>query len=370
MSLSIKDLGRLAGVHPSTVARVLNGDPRQRVSDDVRERILALAAEHGYRPNRLARSLRTKRSSVIGALIPDIANPFFALLFRGIEDALAERDFSVILANTDDDAVREDRGVAMLQGRQVDGLILATARRHDPVIARLMVERVPLVLVNRHTEPIPPNAVVPADYAGSMSAVAHLAGLGHRRIAHIAGSDEMSTGAARRSGYCDALDHHHIPLDPDLLVIGSYREPGGYAAMRQLLALSDPPTAVFAVNDLAAAGAIRATREAGLDVPRDISVVGFNDLSTVVSTVPSLTTLRLPVHAMGAAAAEQLLAQILNGTAPTEPVILPVTLVVRGSTAPAFARRSLPLLRRGATNELGTGRISESAGHGDPMTSK
>src|SRR2546421_5112243 len=140
MSLSIKDLGRLAGVHPSTVARVLNGDPRQRVSDDVRDKILALAAEHGYRPNRLARSLRTKRSSVIGALIPDIANPFFALMFRGIEDALAKRDFSVILANTDDDAAREDRGVTMLQGRQVDGLILATARRHDPAIERLTIE--------------------------------------------------------------------------------------------------------------------------------------------------------------------------------------------------------------------------------------
>jgi LacI family transcriptional regulator len=370
MSLSIKDLGRLAGVHPSTVARVLNGDPRQRVSDDVRERILALAAEHGYRPNRLARSLRTKRSSVIGALIPDIANPFFALLFRGIEDALAERDFSAILANTDDDAGREDRGVAMLQGRQVDGLILATARRHDPTIDLLSKEQVPFVLVNRHTEPMPPNAVVPADYDGSMTAVAHLIGLGHRRIAHIAGSDEMSTGATRRNGYCDALERHNIPFDPELLVEGSYREQGGYSAMGHLLTLPDPPTAVFAVNDLAAAGAIRAIREAGLDVPGDISVVGFNDLSTVVSTVPSLTTLHLPVHEMGAAAAERLLAQILDGTAPTKPVILPVTLIVRGSTAPAPTRNRVPVLRRGATQEIGTGRISERAGQGDPMSGK
>lgn len=340
MSLSIKDLGRLAGVHPSTVARVLNGDPRQRVSDDVREKILALAAEYGYRPNRLARSLRTKRSSVIGALIPDIANPFFALMFRGIEDALAQHDFSVILANTDDEPAREDRGVAMLQGRQVDGLILATARRHDPTVERLMQERVPIVLVNRHTEPITPNVVVPADYAGSMTAVAHLVGLGHRRIAHIAGSDEMSTGATRRNGYRDGLERHGIAFDPDLLVMGSYRERGGYDAMRRLLALVDPPTAVFAVNDLAAAGAIRAIREAGLDVPHDVSVVGFNDLSTVATTAPSLTTLQLPVHAMGVAAAERLLTQVLDGTPLTEPAILPVTLIVRGSTAPASARNS------------------------------
>lgn len=370
MSLSIKDLGRLAGVHPSTVARVLNGDPRQRVSDDVRERILALAAEHGYRPNRLASSLRTKRSSVVGALIPDIANPFFALMFRGIEDALAERDFSVILANTDDDAAREERSTAMLRGRQVDGLLLATARRHDQTVERLATEKVPFVLVNRHTDPITPNAVVPDDYTGSMTAMGHLVGLGHRRVAHIAGSDEMSTGATRRSGYRDALEQYHIPFDPDLLVVGSYREPGGYAAMRRLLALPDPPTAVFAVNDLAAAGAIRAIREAGLDVPHDVSVVGFNDLSTVASTMPSLTTLQLPVHAMGVAAAERLLAQILDGTAPAEPAILPVTLIVRDSTAPASVRSVVSLPRSKPAREAGVGRHTEPAALGDQTAGK
>ena len=267
MSVTLKQLGHLAGVHPSTVARVLNDDPRQRVSEDVRQRILALAAEHGYQPNHLARSLRTKRSHVIGTLIPDIANPFFALIFRGIEDALAEHDVSVILANTDDEPSREERGVAMLRGRQVDGLILATARRHDPVIERLMTERVPLVLVNRHTDPLTANSVVPADYTGSITAVAHLVGLGHQRIAHIAGSDEMSTGATRLRGYRDALASHGIAFDPDLVIQGSYREPGGYEAARALLTLAEPPTAIFAVNDLAAAGAIRAVREAGLDVP-------------------------------------------------------------------------------------------------------
>src|SRR5512146_1264849 len=117
MTVTLKELGQLAGVHPSTVARVLNDDPRQRVSDDVRQRILVLAHTHGYQPNHLARSLRTKRSFVIGTAIPDIANPFFAILFRGIEDGLAQRDYSVILANTDDDPTRERRSIAMLRGR-------------------------------------------------------------------------------------------------------------------------------------------------------------------------------------------------------------------------------------------------------------
>lgn len=336
MSLTLKELGRLAGVHASTVARVLNDDPRQRVSSEVRERILALAREHGYQPNRLARSLRTKRSAVVGTLIPDIANPFFALMFRGIEDALAERDYSVILANTDDEYAREERGIAMLRGRQVDGLILATARRHDPAIQQLLDERFPLVLVNRHTDPITPNVVVPADHTGAVTAVAHLVGLGHRRIAHIAGSEEMSTGHTRSQGYREALQQHSIPFDPDLLVAGSYRDAGGYDAMRRLLALPDPPTAVFAVNDLAAAGAMRAVREAGLEVPDDVSLVGFNDLATVTPTVPGLTTLHLPLHAMGMAAAERLLAQLLSGGGGfVEPATVPVTLVVRGSTGPA-----------------------------------
>src|SRR5579885_2053674 len=224
MAVTLKALARLAGVHPSTVARVLNGDPQQRVSDEVRGRIVALAEQHGYQPNHLARALRLKRSRVIGTIIPDIANPFFAVLFRGIEDALARQDFSVILANTDDQPAREQRSLDMLRGRQVDGLILATARRHDPAIAALVAEDVPFVMVNRHTDLLQAAAVVPDDYNGAVAAVEHLASLGHQRIAHIAGSDEISTGHKRRLGYMEALQRGGLPLDPALIVTGSYRE--------------------------------------------------------------------------------------------------------------------------------------------------
>lgn len=347
MSLTLKELGRLAGVHPSTVARVLNEDPHQRVTDEVRQRIVALARQHGYQPNRVARSLRTKRSNVIGTIIPDISNPFFAILFRGIEDALADRDYSAILANTDDEAAREARSVAVLRGRQVDGLILATALRDDPTIQELAELGFPFVLVNRHTDPIPANAVAPDDYAGAGAAVEHLIALGHRRIAHIAGADGISTGHWRRRGYQDALGRHGLPMDPALLIQGSYREAGGYEAMWRLLALSEPPTAVFAVNDLAAGGAMRAVKEAGLQVPGDVSIVGFNDLSTAIQTTPRLTTMRLPLRAMGAAAAERLLAQLLGQGVPREPVVMPVTLVVRESSGPPFPRheRNSPIPR-------------------------
>ncbi|HEU5347659.1 MAG TPA: LacI family DNA-binding transcriptional regulator [Ktedonobacterales bacterium] len=335
--MTLKELARLAGVHPSTVARVLNDDPRQRVSEDVRGRILALAREYGYQPNHLARSLRTKRSFVIGTLIPDIANPFFAILFRGIEDALAASGYSVIMANTDDEIPREQRTIAMLRGRQVDGLLVATARREDPTIEALRAAGFPFVMVNRHTDPIPENAVVPDDYGGAVAAVEHLVALGHRRIAHIAGSGEMSTGYTRRRGYLDAVQRHGLPVDPDLVVSGSFRELGGYEAMQKLLALAQPPTAIFAVNDLAAVGAMRVIGEAGLTVPGDISVVGFNDLSAVIGTTRLLTTLRVPLHDMGRAAAERLLAKITGETVSPEPVVIPVDLVVRRSTGPAPA---------------------------------
>ncbi len=345
--MTLKDLARLAGVHPSTVARVLNDDPQQRVSEEVRARILALAREQGYQPNHLARSLRTRRSFVVGTVIPDIANPFFAILFRGIEDAMAARGYSVIMANTDDELEREQSSIAMLRGRQVDGLLIATARREDPIINALTAGEFPFVMVNRHTDPIAGNTVVPDDYAGAIAAVEHLIELGHRRIAHIAGSDEMSTGYTRARGYRDTLERHNLAVDPDLIVHGSFRAPGGYEATRQLLALAQPPTAIFAVNDLAAVGALRAIEEAGLQTPGDISIVGFNDISTVLGTTRLLTTVHLPLHEMGRAAAERLLAQITSGTTAPEPLVMSVELIVRQSTGPAPFAKAAQAARNG-----------------------
>jgi LacI family transcriptional regulator len=337
MPITLKELSQLAGAHPSTVARVLQNDPRQRVSDELRARIVKLAREYEYRPNSVARSLRTKRSAVLGALIPDIANPFFGSILRGMEDAADESDYSIIIANTDDLPEREASGLAMLRDRQVDGLLLATARRVDPAIERLAAERTPFVLVNRHTDPMTVNSVVPDDYRGATAAVEHLFSLGHRRIAHIAGSDEVSTGYLRRQAYCDTLRRLGAPVDPRLIVEGSFRESGGYEGMRALLALDEPPTAVFAANDLAALGAIHAIAEAGRHVPDDISVVGFNDLFHATYITPRLTTMRVPDRQMGASAVKRLLAMTLDNLCPEEPLLLSPALVVRESSGPPRA---------------------------------
>lgn len=352
MPITLKQLSLLAGAHPSTVARVLHADPRQRVSAELRERILTLAREHDYRPNSVARSLRTKRTGVFGALIPDIANPFFASVLRGMEDAAAERDYSIILANTDDLPTREAHGLAMLRDRQVDGLLLATARLHDPAIEQLTNDRIPFVLVNRHTQPIMPNAVVPDDYTGATTAVEHLLGLGHRRIAHISGVEDTSTGYLRRQAYIDTLHRHdadHYADQSALIAAGSFRESGGYAAMRTLLELADIPTAIFAVNDLAALGAIHAITEAGLRVPQDISVVGFNDLFPATHLTPSLTTVQVPHRAMGVRAVERLL-DLVSGAMPEQPLLLPISLITRESSGPAPQRRSNPRARRASTH--------------------
>jgi LacI family transcriptional regulator len=347
MPITLRELSQLAGVHPSTVARVLQNDPRQRVSEELRARIVRLAREHAYRPNSVARSLRTKRSAVLGALIPDISNPFFASVLRGMEDAAAERDYSIILANTDDLPEREAHGLAMLRDRQVDGLLLATARRADPAIERLAAERVPFVMVNRHTDPITPNAVVPDDYAGATLAVEHLLDLGHRRIAHIAGSDEVSTGFLRRQAYLDTLKRHGVAPDPALLVFGSFREQGGCDAMAALLALPEPPTAVFAVNDLAALGALRAITGTGLRVPDDISLVGFNDLFHTPFITPQLTTIQVPERAMGARAVERLLAMIIDGVWPESPTLLELSLAIRESSGPPPTQAAVPARQSG-----------------------
>jgi LacI family transcriptional regulator len=194
-------------------------------------------------------------------------------------------------------------------------------------------------LVNRHTEPITPNVVAPDDFGGAFTATEHLISLGHRRVAHIAGSDAVSTGYARRAGYLAALQRHRVAHDPALLVEGSYREPGGYEAMRRLLQLDDPPTAVFTVNDLAALGALRALREAGLRSPDHMSIIGFNDLTFATQMSPQLTTMRLPLHEMGVLAAERLMAQTLDEQSPGEPIILPVSLIVRESVGPVPTSR-------------------------------
>jgi LacI family transcriptional regulator len=336
---TIRDVARLAGVHPSTVSRALHRADVP-VSAQTRQRILAAVERLEYRPSVLARGLRLRRTRTLGMLVPDITNPFFPPIIRGAEEAARERGYELVLCNTDDAPQREVASLRVLRQRQADGLLLATSRMADATVAALRRERFPFVLVNRGSRvPADPSVEVDNERAAAL-VVDHLVALGHRRIAHIAGPLVTTTGAERAAGYREALHAHGIPASPTLLAEGAaYSQDAGIVAAEQLL--RSRPTAIFAANDLLVLGALRAARSVGLRVPRDLSLVGVNDIPLVELIDPPITTVRVPQREMGARAARMLIALLENEPVAQRHVLLDPVLVVRGSTAsPAVAAKS------------------------------
>jgi LacI family transcriptional regulator len=329
--ITLKELAARAGVHPSTVSRVINNDPVLRVSPETRARIEALLEETDYRPDVVARSLRLRQTFFLAMIIPDITNPLFANIFMGVEAVAGERGYGVILANTGGSAERERAHLRSLQARRVDGLILASVSLRDPSVRWLREQAIKHVLVNRYSGPHDP-FVGADDYAGGMMATRHLVSLGHRRVAHLAGSRGVSTAVQRRRGYLAALLEAEIAPDPSLVAESGYLEDTGRAAMERLLGLPDPPTAVFAVNDMAAMGAHGAILDRGLRIPDDVAVVGYNDIPLARRLAPPLTTLRVPVREFGRLSADMLIEQIVSGRSLQRRVVLQPELVVRGST--------------------------------------
>ena len=331
---TLKNLAARAGVHPSTISRVVNNDPLLRVSSETRARIEALLAETGYRPDVVARSLRLRQTFVLAMVIPDITNPLFATIFLGIEDVASERGYSVLLANTGGSPDRERDHLRTVQARRVDGVVLASAVLRDSSVGWLREHNIAHVLVNRYSDQR--DLFVGADdFAGARMATAHLVSLGHRRIAHLAGGRGISTAVERRRGYLAALSEAGIEPSPALVVESGYLEDTGRRAMERLLALPEPPTAVFAVNDMAAIGAQSAILDRGLRIPGDVALVGYNDVPLASRLEPPLTTLRVPVKDFGRISAEMLIERIRTGQTTRRRVILQPELIVRGSTVPA-----------------------------------
>ena len=338
---TLKEVARLAGVHPSTISRALRNDPNLRISEGTRRRILQAIEATNYHPNRVARSLKAQRTHLLGLMVPDIANPFFAVMLRGVEDVAGAWGFHVIVCNTDERPEKAEAYLQILMGRQIDGMLIATSHREDPIVQRLWREGYAIVLVNRLCELAPVPSVSLDEVAGMRLAVEHLLALGHRHIAHIAGPPQVSTAHQRRRTFEEVL-HRYGLLRPEWVVQGDYNRQAGYQAMKQLLQLPELPTALVAANDLAALGAISAAREHGLQVPVDLSVVGYNDIPLAAEVSPALTTVRVPMSQMGARAAELLIARITGGAGQgcvAERVVLQPELVVRESTAPPTPRQ-------------------------------
>lgn len=333
--LTLKDLAAEINVHYSTVSRVMNPATRHLVADDVAARILEVAEARGFRPNRIAAGLRTQRSGLVGVVLPDIANPVFPPILAGIEAVLAQQGYVPIVVNAGLDKVRQRFVIDQLVGRQVEGLLLATAEREDPILDYCLKQRIPAVMINRGEDAGRASCVVSDNLLAMRLTVDHLVALGHRRIGHIAGPAALSTGYQRREGFLQAVRRHRLRREAwQVVEADSYSREAGRRACARLFADFPGMTAIAAGNDLIAMGCYDYLREHGLCCPADISVVGHNDMPFVDALTPPLTTVRIPVHQMGEDAARLLLQQIGAPASPPVTVELVPELIVRGSTAP------------------------------------
>jgi LacI family transcriptional regulator len=351
--VTMREVARTAGVHPGTVSRVLNPRTRPLVNPATADRVEQVARAMGYSLNPIARGLKTRRTFSVGVLIPDLTNPLFPPIIRGIERVLDAAGYTALVASTDGEPARERQRLEALVARQVDGLVIATAARRHPVVADAIASDLAVVLVNRTVEGEGVFAVVPDDRRGSAMAVDHLAALGHTRIAHIAGPQQTTTGLLRYRGFVEAMEDAGLHPDRGLIVHGeAFTIVAGAKAARELLAAADPPTGIVAANDLLALGAYTALAEAGLSCPQDVSVVGFNDMPFTDRFAPPLTTVHIPHGQIGARAAELLLERIEDPGATPQTLVFEPTLRVRESTA-APGRRPRPA-GSGATASRGS----------------
>jgi LacI family transcriptional regulator, galactose operon repressor len=329
----LKDVAEAAGVHISTASRALNERTAVLLNPATLERVREIADGLGYRVNGMARALKTRRSMSIGMVVPDITNPFFPPVVRGAEDVLDRAGYSLLLSSSDNDLGKARRQTAAMLGGQADGLLLAMARRHDPLVADLRAGGTPLVLVNRTIDRGGVSAVVPDDFHGALEAVEHLYALGHRRLAFVGGPLSTSNGARRRASFDETVQRLGLPEVAALEAL-AFDEQAGYAVAQTLLTEHPRITGVVAGNDLIAVGIIVAAAERGRNCPRDISVVGFNDMLLAGRLQPPLTTIRIPQYDVGTRAAELLMALVAEPARRPETVLISGELIVRGSTAP------------------------------------
>ncbi|GAB4546732.1 MAG: substrate-binding domain-containing protein [Anaerolineae bacterium] len=330
---TIRDVAKRAGVAPTTVSRVINNSGY--VSQPTRERVEAAVAELGYVPNTLARSLRFKKTNTLALVLPDITNPFWTTVARGVEDAASDRGFNVILCNTDESEAEQEKYLTILLQKQIDGIVLAPARSSAGPVELVQRQGVPVVVLDRQVPSSQVDVVRSDSEKGAYRLVCHLLALGHRRIAMLSGPQGVSTAEDRVAGYQRALVASGLEIDTELILYGEFTQASGYEMTRRVLGVRVRPTALFAANNFIAIGALRALREAGLRVPEDMTLVSFDDLPQPFVIDPFLTVAAQPAYQMGHQATELLLAR-LSGSAPSEyqHILLPTETIVRRSSGP------------------------------------
>jgi LacI family transcriptional regulator len=329
--VTIQDVAARAGVSAMTVSRVLNHPAR--VAPATRERVEQAIHELGFVPNALARGLLRGRTHTIALLVSDISNPFFTQIVRGAEDVAQRNGYIVILANSDESPEKERQYVQTLLSRQIDGLLVApVGNASRPLLDMLTRHQKPFVLIDRTIEGVQADTVVGDNIGGARMLTEHMIELGHRRIALINGSPEVSTARERRRGYLEALRLHGIEVRPELIAEGDFKREGGMRGARLLLALppDERPTAILADNNFHAIGAIEVLHGAGLVVPDDMALVCFDNAELVPAIQPFLTVVSQPARTFGTIGMQFLLERLDSGeTLPPRRVVLPPELTVR-----------------------------------------
>ena len=327
---TLKVIAARAGVHVSTVSRALKRSPKAQGSSKSVARIHRIAEELGYRPNLVAAGLRMRKSYAIGVVMPRLTDVVIAQTCEAIDEAATEAGYQILLTTPPDEVEDQIQSVQMLASRQIDGLIVSSVHLGRPdMVNRILDVGIPVIAVNRRAEG-QLHAVTTADHHGGYLAGEHLVQLGHHRIGIIAGPRHASTAWDRTQGCLKALRDSGIELDGDLVVHTDFEVQGGISGAHRIFNLAEPPTAIFAVNDTAAVGVAGAARDRGLTIPRDLSLVGYNDIPLVSQLPVPFTTVHSPAAPMGSIALQQLLRGINDEDMSS--MTLPVSMVVRAST--------------------------------------
>jgi DNA-binding LacI/PurR family transcriptional regulator len=338
---TIRDVAEAAGVSTATVSRVLAG---ATVTDDLRERVFEASRRLRYTPNHVARNLRRRTTRMIGVVVPDIENPFFTSIIGGVEEVLQAASYSLLLANYSESPAREYELLRTLTAEGAAGIIFTPSNAPDADYREIVQAHTPLVAISRYPDGLNIDMVAVANSAGARAATDHLIRLGHKRIGFINGPIGISTARDRQAGYLEAVAGAGLEPQQELIVHGDFRQEGGYHAMQTLLSLDRPPTAVFTASNLMTLGALQAIHERGLTIPRQIAVVGYDDLPWATSLQVPLTVVAQPARDVGVTAARLLLDRLAEPERPTRRIILNTQLVIRASCGAEGANR--------ATNEL------------------
>jgi LacI family transcriptional regulator len=329
---TILDVAKRAGVAPITVSRVINNSGY--ISLPTRERVEVAVKELGYVPNTIARGLRSKRTHTLALVVTDITNPYFTSMARGVEDVAGECGYTVIYCNTDESENKEEKYANMLAQRQVDGVLLVPSCGNANTIKFLESNDIHVVVLDRHISGVNTDIVCTDSKDGASHLIKLLIGLGHKQIAIITGQKEVSTSIDRVAGYQQALAEAGLS-ENELIYYGAFNEQSGYELTKQAMIQFPKPTAIFGANNFIAIGIIKALNDLKVDVPGDVSVVGFDDLPEFVFIKPFLTVAKQPAYEMGRLATELLLKRIKGElTEEYQELVLPIEIIVRESSGP------------------------------------